>query len=202
MIELEKLLNGIQLDLNRDCTGKSTDVRGEDGRKGERRGQNRRNIFDDFQKREKKEKRKRKERKEREKRKRKEKEKRRNMLSGLSRTLSSISGLSSGRLFLRRSSGDGHSVDPILVSRDSKDNSIAILTLNRPDKLNSLTVEVGEFFESTIKSLRADASIRAVVITGSISSSSFPKEEVSDGQETHERKRKSLFRWRRPKVPE
>jgi len=40
------------------------------------------------------------------------------------------------------------------------------ITLNRPDRLNALTVDMGEAFADVIDSLRGDTDVRAVVLTG------------------------------------
>ncbi|MBS1562432.1 MAG: enoyl-CoA hydratase/isomerase family protein [Bacteroidetes bacterium] len=45
-------------------------------------------------------------------------------------------------------------------------NGYAILTINRPEKLNALNAEVLEALERAVRTLEADASIRCVVITG------------------------------------
>lgn len=52
----------------------------------------------------------------------------------------------------------------ILVERN---DHVAILTLNRPDKLNALNAEVLSTLELILADLKADESVRAVVITGS-----------------------------------
>lgn len=61
----------------------------------------------------------------------------------------------------------GHSVeeDPktILVERRS---SIAIVTLNRPERLNALTAEMTTAYAHTLQRLDADPAIRAIVVTG------------------------------------
>lgn len=52
----------------------------------------------------------------------------------------------------------------ILVERN---DHVAILTLNRPDKLNALNAEVLSTLELILADLKTDESVRAVVITGS-----------------------------------
>lgn len=52
----------------------------------------------------------------------------------------------------------------VLIDRDDE---IAILTLNRPDRLNAFTFEMGEALKAAFDATDADDSIRAVVITGS-----------------------------------
>lgn len=46
-------------------------------------------------------------------------------------------------------------------------DGVAVLTLNRPDKLNALNAELLEQLESMLYSVQTDRSIRVVVITGS-----------------------------------
>ena len=45
-------------------------------------------------------------------------------------------------------------------------NGVAILTLDRPDVLNSFTVEMHREIRAALKQMREDASIRALLITG------------------------------------
>ncbi len=47
------------------------------------------------------------------------------------------------------------------------DQGIAILTLNRPDNLNSFNVEMHERMREAINTIRTDDSVRVLVITGS-----------------------------------
>ncbi len=49
---------------------------------------------------------------------------------------------------------------------DVDDKGIASIVLNRPDKNNAMSRELLDGFESAVKRLRADAAVRAVVITG------------------------------------
>ncbi|MEO8628244.1 MAG: enoyl-CoA hydratase/isomerase family protein [Betaproteobacteria bacterium] len=51
----------------------------------------------------------------------------------------------------------------VLVER--RDNS-ALVTLNRPDSLNAVNVEMREALITTLASLNADAEVRAVIVTG------------------------------------
>ncbi|GAA1836438.1 enoyl-CoA hydratase-related protein [Pseudonocardia ailaonensis] len=55
---------------------------------------------------------------------------------------------------------------PVLVTPDEKDPAVAIVTLNRPDKRNSLTVEVKEALLAALERVAADSAVRAVVLTG------------------------------------
>ncbi len=45
-------------------------------------------------------------------------------------------------------------------------DGIGTLTLNRPEKLNAYTTEMGEEITATLRAWRADASVRAVIVTG------------------------------------
>jgi enoyl-CoA hydratase/carnithine racemase len=47
-----------------------------------------------------------------------------------------------------------------------KTNAVAVVTLNRPDKLNALTPEMLDQLEAAAAQLESDASVRAVVLTG------------------------------------
>lgn len=53
--------------------------------------------------------------------------------------------------------------DVLLVERDG---GVATLTLNRPDSMNSLSVELKEALLEATREVSADASVRAVVLTG------------------------------------
>src|SRR5690348_10097116 len=53
--------------------------------------------------------------------------------------------------------------DPILFERDG---DVAIISLNRPEKLNAIHAGALDDFARFDKEIRADASIRAVVLTG------------------------------------
>jgi enoyl-CoA hydratase/carnithine racemase len=60
--------------------------------------------------------------------------------------------------------------EAVTVTRDisptGSPSGVVTITLNRPKLLNALTVEMGEKFASVVESLKADESIRAVVLTG------------------------------------
>ncbi len=49
---------------------------------------------------------------------------------------------------------------------ESRDGGVAVLTLNRPDRLNALHVELGRALLAALERVAADDSVRAVVITG------------------------------------
>jgi 2-(1,2-epoxy-1,2-dihydrophenyl)acetyl-CoA isomerase len=47
-----------------------------------------------------------------------------------------------------------------------KDGHVAILTLNRPDKMNALSAEMRESLPRALQEIQADDSVRAVILTG------------------------------------
>jgi len=47
-----------------------------------------------------------------------------------------------------------------------QDGGIATITLNRPDKLNAYTTEMGEEFTHAFRALERDPAVRAIVVTG------------------------------------
>ena len=51
----------------------------------------------------------------------------------------------------------------ILLDRDG---GIATITLNRPDKLNAYTTEMGDEFSHAFRALERDASVRVMIVTG------------------------------------
>ena len=53
---------------------------------------------------------------------------------------------------------------PVLVER--REDRVAVLTLNRPDKLNALNAEMRQMLRETFDALAADDHVRAVVIHG------------------------------------
>lgn len=54
--------------------------------------------------------------------------------------------------------------DTVLLSRD---NGVAVLTINRPDKLNALNSDVLDALEAHIATAVEDRSVRCIVVTGS-----------------------------------
>ena len=54
---------------------------------------------------------------------------------------------------------------PVLVER--RDDHIAVITLNRPDKLNALNAEVRKLLRDTFDELAGDDDVRVVVVHGS-----------------------------------
>jgi enoyl-CoA hydratase/carnithine racemase len=57
--------------------------------------------------------------------------------------------------------------DNLLLERDGSDPRIAIVTINRPQVLNALNRQTIDELRRAILDLRADASVRVVVLTGS-----------------------------------
>jgi 2-(1,2-epoxy-1,2-dihydrophenyl)acetyl-CoA isomerase len=58
--------------------------------------------------------------------------------------------------------------DPaVLVEPDAQDAAVAVVTLNRPQRRNALTVELKEALVAALERVAADAAVRAVVLAGS-----------------------------------
>lgn len=55
------------------------------------------------------------------------------------------------------------SSDAVLTSREG---DVVTLTLNRPDVRNAMTVELTDAFSAAVEEVRGDASVRALVVTG------------------------------------
>ena len=53
-----------------------------------------------------------------------------------------------------------------LVTTALSENGVATLTLNDPDRLNAMTVEMGEDFQDAVAALKQVPALRAVVLTG------------------------------------
>ncbi|MEY3719562.1 MAG: hypothetical protein RL618_81, partial [Pseudomonadota bacterium] len=53
--------------------------------------------------------------------------------------------------------------DNLLLNRDE---GVAVLTLNRPDSLNSLSLQAVKDLLSTLRTLHVDESVRAMLVTG------------------------------------
>ena len=53
--------------------------------------------------------------------------------------------------------------DPVLIERDGR---VAIVTLNRPAKLNTLSIALRQLFVRTLRELDADDEVGAIVLTG------------------------------------
>lgn len=57
-------------------------------------------------------------------------------------------------------------IPDILLHRHEQDSSVAIVTLNRPDRLNALTPDMGPAYARLLRELDSDPSVRAIVVTG------------------------------------
>lgn len=53
-----------------------------------------------------------------------------------------------------------------VVEVERRDDGIALVTLDDPDRRNAMTVEMGEAIQSTFEDLATDADLRVVVLTG------------------------------------
>ncbi|WP_235434272.1 enoyl-CoA hydratase-related protein [Gordonia sp. w5E2] len=62
--------------------------------------------------------------------------------------------------------GPSHPAGPSTTVQIDRDDEIVILRLNRPDRLNAFTHEMGEEIKAALAVTDADDSVRAVVITG------------------------------------
>ncbi|GFZ46907.1 hypothetical protein JCM24511_04127 [Saitozyma sp. JCM 24511] len=83
----------------------------------------------------------------------------------LTRTLPALrSTAPAGRLYLRAMST---SAEPLVLASRSPNNSVAILTLNRPKALNALSSPLFDELNAELEKADEDDSVRAIVITGS-----------------------------------
>jgi enoyl-CoA hydratase len=83
----------------------------------------------------------------------------------LTRTLPALrSTAPAGRLYLRAMST---SAEPLVLSSRSPNNSVAILTLNRPKALNALSSPLFDQLNAELEKADEDDTVRAIVITGS-----------------------------------
>lgn len=55
----------------------------------------------------------------------------------------------------------------VITTSDARDPAVAIVTLNRPQRRNALTVELKEALVTTLERVSADDAVRAVVLAGS-----------------------------------
>lgn len=55
---------------------------------------------------------------------------------------------------------------PVRLERDQQNAAVAVVTLNRPDRRNSLTVELKEALVGALREVADDPGVRAVVLTG------------------------------------
>ncbi len=56
---------------------------------------------------------------------------------------------------------------PALTLTDDPTPGVKILTLNRPESLNAMSVEMGDAMQEAVEKLKCDPGLRAVVVTGS-----------------------------------
>jgi 2-(1,2-epoxy-1,2-dihydrophenyl)acetyl-CoA isomerase len=56
---------------------------------------------------------------------------------------------------------------PVVVTADGPDPAVAVVTLNRPDRRNALTVELKNALLAALEAVAADPAVRAVVLAGS-----------------------------------
>ena len=54
----------------------------------------------------------------------------------------------------------------LFVSRDAEQNAVAILTLNRPEAMNSFNGDMFHELQSAYADLEADPTVRVIVVTG------------------------------------
>ena len=75
-------------------------------------------------------------------------------------------GVKSGKGFYEhRTGGAALSYETLLVSKDAT-SSVATITINRPDRLNTLSAKVFDDLDRSLVELEADDAVRAIVITG------------------------------------
>jgi len=55
---------------------------------------------------------------------------------------------------------------PVVVARDEQVPAVAVVTLNRPQRRNALTVELKEALRAALEQVAADPEVRAVVLAG------------------------------------
>jgi len=56
--------------------------------------------------------------------------------------------------------------ETLLISRDSENASVAVLTLNRPEAMNSFNLAMHRELQRAYKALDADPKVRVIVVTG------------------------------------
>ena len=75
-------------------------------------------------------------------------------------------GVRSGKGFYAHGTGGATlSYETLLVSKDAT-SSVATITINRPDRLNTLSAQVFDDLDRAVVDLEADDAVRAIVITG------------------------------------
>ena len=75
----------------------------------------------------------------------------------------------------------------------------AVLTLNRPEKLNALSMELRSELVAAIKQLRRDPAVRVLILTGAGRAfcAGLDLDELSKGHRTRRGRSRSSMRWRR-----
>lgn len=58
------------------------------------------------------------------------------------------------------------SASPVLLIERDPDDAFAVLTMNRPDKMNALNLDLLDALEAAVRDAAADPAIRALVLTG------------------------------------
>ena len=62
---------------------------------------------------------------------------------------------------------DGSAEPAVLVARDDQEPAVAVVTLNRPERRNALTLELKDALVAALDGVAADDAVRAVVLAGS-----------------------------------
>ena len=88
--------------------------------------------------------------------------------------------------------------DPLLVAREG---AVLTLTLNRPEKLNSLDITLLKSLGGAIREAREDEAVRAVVITGAGRGFSAGADLTEGGREVLEKEAPLFALFRRRDFP-
>jgi 2-(1,2-epoxy-1,2-dihydrophenyl)acetyl-CoA isomerase len=70
------------------------------------------------------------------------------------------------RVETNRGAGASDVRPAVLVTSDAQDPAVAVITHNRPDRRNALTVELKEELVGALEKVASNAAVRAVVLTG------------------------------------
>lgn len=84
---------------------------------------------------------------------------------------------------------------PVLVDR--RDDHIAVVTLNRPDKLNALNADVRQILRDTFDDLEKDDSVRVVVIHGAGDKAFVAGADISEFAARTPDQQREIYRQRR-----
>lgn len=84
---------------------------------------------------------------------------------------------------------------PVLVEK--RDDHIAVITLNRPDKLNALNSEVRRILRETFDALAEDDGVRAVVIHGSGEKAFVAGADITEFHARTPEEQREVYRQRR-----